>query len=584
MPKLVSVNVGLPQNVAWSGRTVFTAIWKTPVDGPRMARKLNLEGDGQGDLQGHGGPNRAVYVYQLASYGHWESELHRSDFTMGQFGENFTVDGLADDEVCIGDRYKIGEALFEVSQPRVTCYRVGIRMNEPRMPALLVSHGRPGFYLRVLQEGPVQAGDAIELVAQGPERMTVAQVNAQLYVPPHDRATIERALQIPALSEGWRASFTELLEQGAGKGGNPGLAPPDVRPAAWSGFRDARIATIEHETSDVVSLDVESADGKDLTPPLPGQFVVVRVQPPSESGPVVRSFSICNVPRASTYQLGIKSEPGGVVGPYLLSVAKIGDPLQISAPRGAFVLQPGNEPVVLLSAGIGVTPVLAMLRALARSPSPRKVWWLYAARNRSEHPFARETRELIAQLPGARAHVWYSRPGTDDVLGRDFDSAGHVDVASLSAIGVPPSSRFYLCGPPSFLSDIRSALGGWGVAGDRITSEIFGSGPSVTPGIAAAGAITPHLPPGPPGTGPNVSFARSGVVAPWPASCRSLLELAEACDVPVRWSCRAGVCHTCESGLISGEVAYNPEPLDAPAGGNVLLCCASPSSDVSIDL
>jgi MOSC domain-containing protein YiiM/ferredoxin-NADP reductase/ferredoxin len=584
MPKLVSVNVGLPRNVEWSGRTVYTAIWKAPVDGPRMARKLNLDGDGQGDLQGHGGPNRAVYVYQLASYRHWETELHRNDFSMGQFGENFTVEGLADDDVCIGDQYRIGEALFEVSQPRVTCYRVGIRMNEPRMPALLVSHGRPGFYFRVLQEGKVQAGDTIELVAQGPERMTVATVDGELYVPPHDREKIERALRIPALSEGWRTSFTALLEQGDGKAGNSGLAPADVAPAAWSGFRDARIAAIEHETSDVVSLEVESADGKELTTPLPGQFIVLRVQPPSESSPVTRSFSICDVPRTSTYLLGVKSEPHGLVGPYLQTIAKIGDPVQVSAPRGAFVLQPGNEPIVLLSAGIGVTPVLAMLRALTRAPSSRQVWWLYVARNRSEHPFAREARELIAQLPGGRSHVWYSRPGSDDVLGRDFDSAGHVDVASMSAIGVQPASRFYLCGPPSFLSDMRAALVAWGVAGDRITSEIFGSGSSLTPGVVGATAVTAHLPPGLPGRGPNVSFARSGIVAPWSANYRSLLEFAEACDVPVRWSCRAGVCHTCESGLISGDVAYDPAPLDAPERGDVLLCCASPTGEVSLDL
>ena len=117
-----------------------------------MVRRLNIDGDGQGDLAGHGGEQRAALVYQLESYRHWERELGRPEFAFGQFGENFTVDGLSDREVCIGDRYRIGEALFEVSQPRVTCYRVGLRMDEPRMAALLVSHGRPGFYLRVLEE------------------------------------------------------------------------------------------------------------------------------------------------------------------------------------------------------------------------------------------------------------------------------------------------------------------------------------------------------------------------------------------------------------------------------------------------
>jgi MOSC domain-containing protein YiiM/ferredoxin-NADP reductase/ferredoxin len=585
MAKLISVNAGLPRNIEWSGRTVYTGIWKTAVDGARTVRKLNVDGDGQGDLGGHGGENRAVYVYQLASYRHWETELHRSDFTMGQFGENFTVDGLPDDEVCIGDRYKIGGALFEVSQPRVTCYRVGIRMNEPRMASLLVSHERPGFYFRVLEEGEVRAGDAIELVAQGAERMTVAEVSAQLYLPRHSREQMERALRIPALSSGWRASFQALLEQGDGKSGNPGLAPSDLAPAAWSGFRDARIATLKRETADVVSLEIESADGTDLTAPLPGQFVVLKISLPSQTSPVMRSFSICDVPRTSAYCLGIKAEPHGVVGPYLRDVAKVGDAVQVSAPRGAFVLRPGDEPVVLLSAGIGVTPVLGMLHALARESSQREIWWLYAARNRAEHPFADEIRTLLAELRGSRSYVWYSRPGDDDVVGRDFDCSGHVELAQLSTIGVKPDGHFYLCGPASFLRDMRAGLVAWGVAPDRIYSETFGSGPSQTPGVVSGEPkALPHAPVGPPGTGPSISFARSGIVAPWSTTCNSLLEFAEACDVPVRWSCRTGVCHSCESGLISGDVTYNPEPLDPPASGDLLLCCSTPRGDVVLDL
>ena len=211
--RLLSINVGLPQDIDWQGKTVHTAIWKAPVQGPRLVRRLNIDGDGQGDLAGHGGEHRAVFVYQIDSYRHWQSELGRNDFTYGQFGENFTVDGLPDQDVCIGDRYRIGGALFEVTQPRVTCYRVGIRMNEPRMAALLVSHGRPGFYFRVLQEGEVEAGSEIVQIAAGPERISVLEANALLYLPGHPRSQLERALQIPALSQGWRSSFQSLLAQ-----------------------------------------------------------------------------------------------------------------------------------------------------------------------------------------------------------------------------------------------------------------------------------------------------------------------------------------------------------------------------------
>src|SRR3954468_23344832 len=155
MAILLSVNVGMPRDVAWQGEVVHTAAGKAPVAGHVMVRRLNIDGDGQGDLAGHGGEHRAVMVYQLASYRHWETFLGRPLPDFGVFGENLTVDGLPDDEVCIGDRYRVGDALFEVTQPRVTCYRVAVRLGEPELPALLVSHHRPGFYLRVLREGTI---------------------------------------------------------------------------------------------------------------------------------------------------------------------------------------------------------------------------------------------------------------------------------------------------------------------------------------------------------------------------------------------------------------------------------------------
>src|SRR3954467_11283103 len=233
MGRLLSVNIGLPRDVAWRGKTVHTGVWKAPSPGPHMVRRLNIDGDGQGDLAGHGGENRAVLVYQTESYDYWARELGRTDLGPGQFGENFTVEGLSDDEVCIGDRYRIGSALFEVSQPRVTCYRLGIRMNEPRMAALLVAHGRPGFYFRVLEEGEVRAGDDVTRIATGPEAMTVANVNALLYLAGRPKAErLRRAIRIPALSPGWQRSLQAVLDAelsnstGGGNAGLTTLGPP----------------------------------------------------------------------------------------------------------------------------------------------------------------------------------------------------------------------------------------------------------------------------------------------------------------------------------------------------------------------
>ena len=351
MVKLLSVNVGLPRDIEWHGKTVRTAVWKGPVRGRRTVRKLNVDGDGQGDLHGHGGEHRAVYVYQIDSYRYWEKQLHRSDFVYGQFGENLTVDGLSDDEVCIE---------------------------------------RSG---------------------------------------PHER------------------------------------------------------------------------------------------------------------------------------------------------------------PVVLLSAGVGATPVLAMLHALAKEPSPPKVWWLYGARDSTEHPFANESRDVLRAIPDSRGFVVYSRPRPQDQQGRDFDTSGRIGVALLDQLGVPRDADFYLCGPASFLHDLTAALVAWGVPPQRVHTEVFGPGGSTTPGVVGAPVRAPHPPAASaPGPGPSVSFARSGLTVRWDPACRSLLELAEACDVPVRWACRTGVCHTCETGIVSGHVTYLPEPLDPPAEGNALTCCSQPAGDVDLDL
>ena len=279
MARLLSVNVGLPRDIAWKGRTVHTGIWKTPVSGRCRVGRLNLDGDGQGDLAGHGGEQRAVFVYQIESHRYWQQQLKRTDFVNGQFGENFTIEGLPDDAVCIGDRYQIGSALFEITQPRVTCYRVGIRMNEPRMPALLTSSGRPGFYFRVLQEGEVGAGDEIVKVGEANERMTVADINALLYSPDHPRDRLERALRIAALSPGWRLSLEALLQSQAatGRSGNAGLAPAAAAHPAAPGFRPLVVTAIDQESADVLSLTMQSLDGQPLPTALPGQYVVLRL-------------------------------------------------------------------------------------------------------------------------------------------------------------------------------------------------------------------------------------------------------------------------------------------------------------------
>jgi MOSC domain-containing protein YiiM/ferredoxin-NADP reductase len=588
MARLLSVNVGLPRDIDWRGRKVHTAIWKAPVGGRRRVGRLNIDGDGQGDLQGHGGEHRAVYVYQIESYRYWEGRLSRSDFSYGQFGENFTIEGLEDDQVCIGDRYRIGSALFEVTQPRVTCFRVGIRMDEPRMAALLTGSGKPGFYLRVLEEGEVGAGDEIVKAGEEPEQMTVAEVNRLLYGSDHPRARLEQALRLHALSAGWRGSFEALLQSqatGTRATGNAGLVPAAAAHTAKPGFSELRVTKLDRECTDVISLALEPADRSALGIPLPGQFIVLRLRPEADGPLLYRSYSLSGPPSSERYRVSVKIEPHGAAGTYLSTRVRAGDTIDASAPRGSFVLGPGDGPVVLLSAGIGATPVLAMLHALAAAASSREVWWLHGSRNGKSHPFAVEAGRLVGQLAHGRSHIRYSKPDIEDRLGRDFDGIGHLDMTVLEQLGVPQAADYYICGPASFMRDLTTGLAAAGVAAGRIHTEIFAGLEATTPGIAAAARRRPHAPDGSPGTGLLVSFGRSGVAVRWdPSAYNSLLELAEACDVPVRWACRTGVCHTCESGLVSGSVAYEPEPLDPPAGGNVLICCSKPQGDVVIDI
>ncbi|CAG4904092.1 MOSC and FAD-binding oxidoreductase domain-containing protein [Paraburkholderia gardini] len=587
MARLLSVNVGLPRDIDWKGRTVHTGIWKEPVHGRCWAGRLNLAGDGQGDLAGHGGEQRAVFVYQIESYRHWQAQLKRTDFVYGQFGENFTIEGMPDSAVCIGDRYRIGTAVFEVTQPRVTCYRVGIRTNEPRMPALLTSSGRPGFYFRVLQEGAVGAGDDIVKVGEADERMSVAGINALLYSPHHPRDRLEQALRIDALSPGWRGSFEALLrDQTTGTAsGNAGLAPAAAAHPVAPGFRPLTVTAIEQVSADVRSLTLQDTSGQPQQTALPGQYVVLRLPRPTGGPPLFRSYSLSGAASTQRYRISVKIEPNGAAGTWLHKHVHVGDALDVSAPRGGFVLQPGNGPLVLLSAGIGVTPVLAMLHALAAAGSTRPVWWLHGARDRQYHAFADEARGLVHALAHGRSYVCYSRPDSRDRIGEDFDATGHLSRAALDEAGVPRGADFYLCGPTRFMADMRMALAALSVAPERIHAEIFNGGEALTPGIVGARARAPHPPEGDADTGPLVSFARSGVAAHWNAAVYpGILDLAEACDVPVRWSCRTGVCHNCESGLVSGTVSYGPEPLDMPAQGNVLVCCAQPVGDVVVDL
>jgi len=575
MATLVSVNVGLPKDVPWRDRIVRTGVWKSPVSGPRMVRRLNIDGDGQGDLNGHGGEQRAVLAYQIESYRHWREFLGRDDLEPGSFGENFTVEGLDDDEVCIGDRYRIGAAELEVTQPRVTCFRVGMRLGEPRLPSLLVAHHRPGFYLRVLTEGEVRAGDEIVRTSRGPHALSVAEVDALLYLPGHDVEKLKAAVDVAALSPGWRESFRSMVasEEEARPAGIAVAPPP-----AWAGFRTLTVTDVIAESPSVASFRL--AVDQDLPAYSPGQFLTLRL--PGDPGPV-RTYSLSDDPDAGRYRISVKRELHGLVSEHLHTHLHPGDRIEVAAPRGDFVLEDGAEPVLLVSAGIGQTPLLAMLHRLASRHSSRTVWWIHTTHDADSHAFSSEVTDLVSRLRSARSLVYYTAPAQP--LASDSSvRAGRLTAEVIAGLDLPPDAHAYVCGPERFMDDVTAALADIGVDRAHIRTERFGSRSPINPGVVGADAPTPHPPPGPAGAGPAVTFARSGLTAAWSDTYLSVLELAEACDVPTQWSCRTGVCHTCVTAVLSGKAAYETPPLEAPGADELLICSARPTADLVIDL
>jgi len=581
MGRLLSVNVSLPKEILYKNKTVTTGIFKEPVKDRTTVKKLNLEGDGQADLIGHGGIFRAVYVYSYDNYAYWANELNRNDFKFGQFGENFTVEGMLDDDIHVGDRFQIGTALFEVTQPRVPCFKLAIKMDVEGFYSQILSSGRLGFYFRVLEEGEVGAEDAIEKVHEDPLRMTIREVNSLMYFDKNNVNGMNNALKIKALSPGWRNTFEHRLAK-----------------AELSKQTDKKYMTLEvskkvPESKTITSFYLVSDDGKSLPSFLPGQFLPLKLDIPGQYKPIYRTYSISDSPNRDYYRLTIKREPSppdrpdvypGVASNFFHDHVVPGTKLPAQAPRGKFYLDSKREdPVVLLSAGVGLTPLISMLNSIVDSGSKREVWFIHGARNSSEHAMANLIRKVAGENDNVHVHVAYSQPLGDDVQGREYDGKGYVDIELLKNLLPGKEADFYLCGPTPFMKSLFDGLLEWEVPEYNIHYEFFGPASLLkdrakisTPKRAAevtecCGEI-------------QVNFSRSGVKTNWNPSCESILDLAEANGLSPDYSCRSGICHTCMVKLEDGEVEYVEEPLDPPDEGCVLICVSKPKNNVVIEV
>lgn len=352
--------------------------------------------------------------------------------------------------------------------------------------------------------------------------------------------------------------------------------PPAEAPVSGqSVFRRLRVVTKEREAADVVSLGLK-ADPALLSTFVPGQHLTIRLQRPGDPAPTLRSYSISSAPRSGAhedYRITVKRL--GAASSYLHDEVRDGDELEARWPTGRFFVLPGSAtPLVLISNGIGVTPLFAMLQSVAAQAPDREVFWVHATKNGRTHVFRRQLEALAAGLRGFTAFTVYRQPDEGDVPGRDYQSTRHLELEDLAPIAGMRDVEVFLCGTASFMSSVSALLQRQGIRPEQIRTESFGTGSARS---ATAGPATGQA------TVRQVRFARSGVAAEWRADQGTLLELAEELGIAVDYGCRFGACCACAVPLLEGEVAYADEDIAAEPG-TVLLCCAEASSDLVVDL
>ena len=574
---VVSINAGPLQPLAVQREVIKTGFYKGPCEGEVRVAQIGIEGDARvacaTDL------NRAVFFYQTSYYDQWRSELGR-DLPYGTIGENVTFNGPDDKDFFLGDILRIGSTVLRITQPRFPCRKLTARMQEgDDFPLRYLKSGRLGFFCNVMDEGAMSAGDPIELVHREADPYPLTEFARVTFLEPRDAEGLRRMLACPVLVPEWRIRVERTLRRALGAEG-------------WSDYRPLDVVRRHAENLDTVSLDLEDPAGETLPDFVAGQFVTLRLDVPGETDPVVRTYTI-NGRSASGrgYSIAVKRIIGGdrngsmtgIGSSYVNSTVREGDALMALPPRGLFMVEPGSRPIALLSAGIGVTPMAAMLEQLESCPLGRQVYFIHGARSGREHVLDARVRELTTGSQLLRRFVKYSQPSSDDLEGRDFDAAGRVTVDDIEALIPSLEADYYVCGPVTFMRDIIRGLVDRGVPKDRIRYEFFGQN---EPLFDDPAAMEDSSEPATDAQGKPiiVTFARSGVSVPWTKGAFSILSLAEQRGLRLANSCRTGLCSVCVCRLDAGEVAYEVEPIEPPAAGEVMICCARPTTSVMLNL
>lgn len=376
----------------------------------------------------------------------------------------------------------------------------------------------------------------------------------------------------------------------------------------WQGTRTFVVEKKAAESKTVTSFILRPEDGGPLAAYKPGQFLGFRLDIPGQSKPVARTYTISDSPSSASrgggsqgggasYRLSIKREPApkdrpdlpaGLSSNYFHDHVEVGTALEVMAPSGDFFLHEdedgaGAGPVVLLSGGVGLTPMISMLNHIVDQGSGRPVWFIHGVQNGDEHAFGAHVRGLAVAHENVGAHIVYTEPGPGDVQGRDYDAEGFITLPMLESLLEGPDADFYLCGPPPFMKALFNALLGWGVGESRIYYEFFGPASVLKEGGEEADKPAPKA--AAPADGMMVTFQSSGVTVPWDPAKDNILELAEANGVIADFSCRSGICHTCMCELIEGEVEYvNDDAMLPDDDSDVLICSSIPKTDIIIDV
>jgi len=561
---LKGIFVGEPAPLGAGG--TLSAFVKRPVEGAVDVTIGGLAGDRQADLRVHGGPDMAVYAYPFGHYDQWRSEFpeHAALWGMGSMGENLSMEGWDEAGVCVGDTVRLGAVLMQVTRPRKPCFKLALRFDDLRLPRRLTQSGRCGWYFRVLEGGRIASGALAELVERPNPAWPIRRLNDLSANPGADADALAELAAVPELAENWRAQVNAALAS-LRTGGRSRV------------FRDFRIAATQDESRSIRSFLLEPADGGGLPPVLPGQHIVVRGEGSERS----RAYSVSALP-AGHLRISVKREPGGF-SEWLHLNAGAGDRLRVLGPCGSFVWAGDTTaPLVLISAGVGITPMMAMLQAAATNNGsrcvPESITFIHGARRSADHAFADQTREIARNHPSVRRHVRFSAPGSEDVLGRTHDSVGRIDEPLLADLlrGLV-DARIYICGPASFILDVTRWVGELGLPGAEIFTEAFGAP------RGASGADASPMKPEPPSEA-QIHFDASGGSAVWRPGM-SLLDVAEAGGVAIESECRSGVCGRCATRIVSGRTGYQVAPFAETTPGEVLLCCAVPlDRDVHTDL